>query len=305
MIAIVTRPLNMEPDDLVRDAALYAASRQVFGCGKRPEACLVMAIRRGIEDETSLTPLPTEQRYELAGWHPGGVDLSVDLPDDQGRVSMEMKFDHPDEAIWDAIKLADIAASNPASPIAASYLIYVAEADIWKDEPVTKLFADRKDWGGRAIERWPSAWLGLLKGGRGLRPTRTVSQLRVTPLPMERLAVHPDYWIRILRVEPSYEAIDQEYDRDGWPMGYEPPPGMREEGRRADQMRQTGIDPNVERDPCHGYPWYSKWSRARLKAVVPDLDDEAYECLRQRLARERQWTEEAGDLPWVDSLRHA
>lgn len=65
-----------KPDDLIQAAVRYAAARPVFGCGKKPEACLVEAIRRAIEDTSGLSPLPTEQRYELPGWHPGGVDLS-------------------------------------------------------------------------------------------------------------------------------------------------------------------------------------------------------------------------------------
>ena len=43
---------------------------------------------------------------------------------------MEMKVDRPDESLWDAIKLADIAAIEPSPPIAGAYLVYAAGLDL-------------------------------------------------------------------------------------------------------------------------------------------------------------------------------
>jgi hypothetical protein len=59
----------------------------------------------------------------------------------------------------------------------------------------------------------------------------------------------------------------------------------------------------TETDPCHGYPWYLRWTDRRLAQVMCETSDNgAFDCLRRRLATERGWRE-AELRARVDPLR--
>jgi hypothetical protein len=96
----------------------------------------------------------------------------ADFADGSGRLLGEAKVDKPDEALWDALKLADISRIVPG--IHGAYLIYAAKEQRWTpgiDGAALFLTGSTRAWGAREmIERWPRAWAGLLRGGRGIRP---------------------------------------------------------------------------------------------------------------------------------------
>jgi hypothetical protein len=110
--------------------------------------------------------------------------------------------------------------------------------------------------------------------------------------------------VRVARVAPVTDAAPQEYDADGWPVGGKAPPVLRARVRRAlarDQSKRRTAPPGV--DPCHGYPWYPRWTDRRLGDVVREIGaDDAFDCLRRRLASERGWRE-AELRARVDPLR--
>jgi hypothetical protein len=63
------------------------------------------------------------------------------------------------------------------------------------------------------------------------------------------------------------------------------------------------VAPAPETDPCHGYPWYLRWTDRRLAQGVCEIsDNDAFDCLRRRLATERGWRE-AELRARVDPLR--
>jgi hypothetical protein len=176
--------------------------------------------------------------------------------------------------------------------------------ELWAKVQESAFFEEGRNWQARElIARWPAAWANLLVGGRGVRPATSVIGLGVTPRPGAELVHSPGIEIRVLRVTPFPGHDPERYDTDGWPISYDPPAGLREKVRRADRERLAGAASEVGHDPCHGYPWYRSWTRARLKAVVPRLDEDAFRCLRSRLASERGWAEDEQDLQWVDTLR--
>ncbi len=279
--------------------------------GERPEAALVGAIRRGLDHVGEVRVHPSEVRYrELTGWTrpPGGVDIVADLLDGAGRLLMEAKVDKPYEAPWDALKLADICRLVPN--IGAAYLVYACRAQVWSSATdASELFLGdtERSWSAREmVERWPRAWAGLIVGGRGIRPRRTNAQITLAPVCATQLPID-SFCVRVVRVAPVPSLGEQEFDEDGWPIGYEPPNGIRAEVRAAEERQQADErrrDEPQERDPCHGYPWYRRWTDYRLGVVVRDIgkDDDAFACLRRRLAVERSWQEHELRAR-VDSLR--
>ena len=76
--------------------------------------------------------MPNEPRYALRGWtrRPGGMDLAFDWG--PRRAPLECKVDKPDEALWDALKLADILCEYD---VEAAYLLYDATDVIWREHP--------------------------------------------------------------------------------------------------------------------------------------------------------------------------
>lgn len=298
----------MNLDDIVKRALAGVAAAPIYTGEKPPEASLVVAMRRRLADDPALDVLDGEPRYRLPHWtrDPGGVDIAADV-DAEGRVLFEAKVGKPDEALWDAIKLADITASSPTPPILASYLLYDGDQATWRSEiEGAGLFLQDEQARGVAemIEQWPRAWRWLLIGGRGIRPHRSTSLLNFSPVMAVSLEAHPGRTLRLVRVGPAGES-PQEFDDDGWPVGYEPPADLRLRERNADRwLSADRPQPPADRDPCHGYPWYAMWTQSRLNALVPNLDDEAYGCLRARLNRERAWSE-AELRERVDPLRES
>jgi hypothetical protein len=296
-------------DHLIVAAVKRAAKEPFYGGPQSPEANLVAALRRGLAQAPRATPLPSEESYDLDGWtrlpgipgktFPGGVDLVADL-DAGGRILIEAKRDKPWEALWDAIKLADIIESRPSSPIVAAYLIYDGTEKVWRPTTeVAELFLRPvRDW--RVLEliaEWPNAWLRLLGGGRGIRPRDTVMGINFrAPFDMA-LGAYQGRVLRVLRVIPQPAQLPQHFDPDGWPIDYDPPSGLREAGRAADQalLADVGKPPNpspaVETDECHGYPWYSMWTTPRIADVLKTVDAAGVACLRNRLKNERNWPE--------------
>jgi hypothetical protein len=82
---------------------------------KRREAALVAAFRDVLGSLPDIASAGREARYRnLPGWTrpPGGVDVFADLSDGAGRLLCELKVDKSQEALWDALKLADICLAN-------------------------------------------------------------------------------------------------------------------------------------------------------------------------------------------------
>jgi hypothetical protein len=280
--------------EILANALGEVAGRRACSPAARPEAHLVAVVRAALGD--AATVVAGEPRYELPGWtrRPGGVDLACDHGG--RRILVECKVDKPDEALWDALKLADILRQHD---VEAAYLLHDATDVIWHDHPVATLFTGPiQRWKVRdLIARWPKAWGDLLYGGRGIRPRESVAALDVEPA--AAVALTPARTARLLRITPVRSRHRQHFDDDGWPTGYEPPRNLRIASRF---VATTGPPPGDLCETCHGHPWYSRFSQTRLEQLVPSLDDAAYACLRRRLGTERNWTE--NDLRTrVDPLR--
>jgi hypothetical protein len=288
-------PLPLHAVDNVITNALHDAIAQGIGVSdRRPEAALVGAIADALtaRQDASVT---REVRYRnLPGWTrpPGGVDLALDGVA-AGRVLIEMKVDKPEEALWDALKLGDILR---VEDLAAAYLVYTGTERTWREGVEgAALFLSGRTWSALdLIERWPRAWAGLLEGGRGIQPRRGVGAITIFPVCWIDAGDEPGHSVQIARVAPVMGASPQEYDNDGWPIDFTPPPGLRARVQRALTRQQTRprVGPSPETDPCHGYPWYPRWTDPRLTQVVRAIDDnDAFDCLRRRLATERGWQE--------------
>jgi hypothetical protein len=297
-------------DALVDDIVRRAASTRIYSGPSHLEAHLVDAVRRAFREDGQAAPSVAEPRYELRGWtrSPGGVDLLASPCDGSGTVLMEMKVGKPDEGLWDAVKLADILTHTPSA--VAAYLIYGGSSARWVAKtPVAALFLNPPACAAvrELIARWPAAWGDLLFGGKGIRPQTSTATLAFSLVGSHKARHHPGHQIKVLRVQPSGDDRET-YDADGWPTGYEPPEGLRAKVLASEERRRLrmleGSSPADERDPCHGYPWYAKWTQSRLIAVVPWLDPPAYACLRNRLHRERKWREDELRAR-VDPLRAA
>jgi hypothetical protein len=209
---------------------------------------------------------------------------------------MEMKVGKPDESIWDAIKLADVQAYAPT--VRAGYLISDAK---WNDGAEgSSLFVrlpTRTKSCRELIAESPAAWAGTMVGGNGIRPRTSVGAVELTWVWQAALARHPGRRLIAVRVRPDSAACRETYDAEGFPVGYEPTAGLRAKVRRADEHlahAATGTpEPGTSTDPCHGYPWYERWTQQRIVAVVRVIADDhaARACLRRRLAVERGWNE--------------
>ncbi|MFZ1154640.1 MAG: hypothetical protein WAN93_07025 [Solirubrobacteraceae bacterium] len=262
--------------------------------GGRPEAALVGAIADADTLRRLHASVAREVRYQkLSGWtrQPGGVDLALEGVA-AGRVLIEMKVDKPHEVLWDALKLCDIL---NAEDLTTAYLIYAGTARTWREEVEgADLFLTGGMWRTLdLIAQWPRAWASLLEGGKGIRPHRGVGAITITPVSW--IVMHDDlgHSVQIVRVAPVVDASSQEYDDDGWPLGFTPPRGLRSRVRSTLARQQTDQRLTAaQTDPCHGYPWYPRWTARRLAEVVPEIaHTDAFDCLRQRLAAERRWTE--------------
>lgn len=143
------------------------------------------------------------------------------------------------------------------------------------------------------IARWPRAWASLLEGGKGIRPRRGVGAIAITPVSWIVTHDAQGHSVQIARVAPVVDTLPQEYDDDGWPLGFTPPRSLRSRVRSTLTRQQTGQRlAAAQTDPCHGYPWYPRWTDRRLADVVSEIGHTgAFDCLRQRLAAERGWTE--------------
>jgi hypothetical protein len=287
-------PLPAHAADNLVTNAVHDAIETMALSGRRPEASLVSAIADADSLRKRRASVVHEVRYrKLSGWtrQPGGVDLALDGVA-AGRVFMEMKVGKPEEALWDALKLGDILSVEEH---ATAYLIYAGTAHAWCDEVAgADLFLTGGTW--RALDliaRWPQAWADLLVGGRGIRPRRGVGAIEITPVNWINTRDALGYSVQVARVARVTEALPQEYDDDGWPVGFTPPHGLRSRVRRAltrQQRRQRAVAP--ETDPCHGYPWYPRWTDRRLADVVREIGTtNAFRCLRHRLATDRGWSE--------------
>jgi hypothetical protein len=291
-------------DNVIANAVEEAVATGIGATGRRPEAAMVgvIADALAVRKDASVT---REIRYRLQGWTrpPGGVDLVVEGVA-AGPVLMEMKVEKPEEALWDALKLADILMMEE---LGAGYLVYAGTKRSWHEEvDGADLFLSCGTWRARdLIERWPRAWAGLLEGGRGIRPSRGVGAITVTPVCWINVGGEPGYSVRVARVAPVRDVSQQEYDGDGWPVGIKPPHGLRARVRGAliRQRASQGVEPAPETDPCHGYPWYRRWTNRRLAWVIKEIGgNDAFDCLRRRLATERGWRE-AELRARVDPLR--
>jgi hypothetical protein len=295
------------PDQIVADAVRRTATTDIYG-DSMLESRLTGAIRRALENDKDVRLVSTEKKYKLPDWSrsPGGVDLIAQLRDGS-LLLMEMKLGKPDEGIWDALKLADICLLKDGLPPFITYLLHDGEDRAWQSAKETvELYRDgERRWGAREmIESWPNAWLGLLVGGRGIRPRAGVGGIVTRMVTSTSLQAHDGRTIRVVGIEPDRSLERQDYDLDGWPLGFKPPQALRDSGRAADEaLREPVILPIApETDPCHGYPWFERWTVQRAVAAAADLSDDAYQCMRARLTTERNWSE--GDLYPVDRARH-
>ena len=246
-------------DEIVARSVREAADDLFYVPRKRPEFLLVAAVRRGLSADPRVRLVDGTPGYALPDWTrpPGGIDACVDLTDGRGRIAMEMKVGKPDESIWDAIKLADIQVFD--ARVRAGYLI--SDADWSPGAQGSALFAHRppRTRSSRAlIAESPRAWAGTMIGGRGIRPRASVGGIELTWVTQAPLARHPGRRLIAVRVLPHRGARAETYDEEGFPVGYEPPPGLRAKVRRADEQRAqvalAGPEFGDRTDGCHGYP---------------------------------------------------
>lgn len=281
-------------DNLITNAVHDAIETEMDLSRRRPEAVFVGAIADADSLRRQGASITREARYrKLRSWtrQPGRVDLALDRGGAAGRVLMEMKVGKPEEALWDALKLGDILIEEA---VATAYLIYAGTTRAWREEVAgADLFLTGGTWHALdLVARWPQAWADLLEGGRGIRPRRGVGALQITPVSWIYGRDAHGHSVQVARVAPIMDAPPQEYDDDGWPVGYTPPRGLRSRVRRTLADQQAGQQAASENDPCHDYPWYSRWTDRRLADVVREIrNPDAFACLRRRLATERRWSE--------------
>jgi hypothetical protein len=286
-------------DGVIAKCVERAAQDLHYQPGERPEAVLVRAVRRALAQDARVQLVDGEPRYALRGWTrpPGGVDVAAELADGTGRLAIETKVGKPEESIWDAIKLADVQVFEPrvraGCLVSDAYWSAGAAGSILFERASPRRFACRE-----LVSMFPSAWAWAMIGGYGIRPCRSVGGVKVAWVAEAPLAHHPDRRLVAVRVLPDRKAPEEVYDPEGFPRGYEPPHGLRAKVRRADEERErlpaAALAAADSIDPCHGYPWYRKWSQQRIVAVLRSLGDDrdARECLRRRLAAERNWHEQ-------------
>lgn len=290
--------LVVDLDDIVTSAVAYAASDLRYIHGERPEALLVRSLRAGFGRDSRVKLVDGTPVYRLPGWTrpPGGVDVVVDLADGSGRLGIEAKVGKPDESIWDAIKLADV--QDLDARVRTANL--VSDAQWAGHEQGTELFEQtptRQRSCRELIANSPGAWTGTMIGGKGIRPRSTVGGVHLTWVTEAPLTRHRGRRLVAVRVEPDRNATREHYDEQGFPTGYEPPSNLRAKVVHADLVlaqQAAGMPaPGDSTDPCHGYPWYVRWTQQRIASVLQFIgeDHAARACLRQRLARERAWQE--------------
>lgn len=289
-------PQTESADIVVSDMVRHAARSLTYVPGERPETTLVNTLVAALRTHPQVNDVGTEGSHTLTNWtrKPGRIDVHARLNGKPAPTLIaEAKVGKPDESGWDAIKLADLL--HRERPNAVAYLL---SDRTWPTHaPLAPIFAATEELTIQVtdlIARWPAAWLGVLIGGRGIRPTTSVATLVFTPVAKAPVAHHAGHELVALRIAPGARTSQLAYDADGWPEGYEPPAGMRARGREADEKLKAGsaAAPADSYDPCHQYPWFKRWSQSRLDEIAPGLDDDAYRCLRRRLMRERNWTEE-------------
>lgn len=285
-------------DGIVSRSLERAARELVYIPGERPETLLGAALRRGFAHDSRVRVVAGTPKFPLPNWTrpPGGVDLVVDLEDETGRLGIELKVGKPDESLWDAIKLADVQVFEPQ--LRAGYL--VSDANWADDGEGSELFLQlpaRTRSCRDLISESPADWAGTMIGGRGIRPCTSVGAVELKWIAEASLARQPGRRLVAVRVLPDRAAPRETYDALGFPIGYEPPGALRAKIRLADEdlARAAGAvsGPAASTDPCHGYPWYDRWSQPRIVSVLRGIghDKAARSCLRRRLALERDWQE--------------
>lgn len=286
-------------DSIVAGGVSRAAGKLVYVSGERPECLLDREVRQGLRQDERVSVVAGTPKYLLRNWTrpPGGVDVVLDLADGTGQLAIELKVSKPDESIWDAIKLADVQVFD--SRVRAGYLVsdnkWLAGAE------GSELFEEippRAPTCRDLIAASPAAWTGTMIGGRGIRPRTSVGGIKLTFVARATLKNYGDRDLITVRVLPRRDIPEETYDAQGFPIGYEPPAGLRAKVVRADEhlARTTRGCAGASEctDPCHGYPWFRRWSQQRIELVLRCIgeDPAARACLRRRLALERNWEED-------------
>ena len=150
-----------------------------FGAvGAGNESLLHRGLRDALRRDGMVRVLETEgrlQRQEI-GWTraPGGIDVVATRGSGHAEYALgvECKIGKPDELLWDAIKLAQRCDDSPWNHgLEAGALVVELKASHeprgtpWFDLSVNEVDVMT------AIAQWPEAWYGLMRGGRGIRPT--------------------------------------------------------------------------------------------------------------------------------------
>jgi hypothetical protein len=182
---------------------------------------------------------------------PGPIDLVWDL-DTSSCGAVELKIRKPDELIWDLIKVAEHTAGDERAFGFAAICVQIELSDFALEGGALVAGEQSRVQNPLAwIERWRQAWLKLMCGGRGIRPTSVPSALRLgAPL----LVGRPDaaHW-RIVPVVAADHGVREPLDEWGWPSAL----GSRPDGwdaavHAADIYRSSPSKPQVMID-CHGY----------------------------------------------------
>lgn len=223
--------------DAVERAVRTAAASDPYP-ERRLEGALVRAVQSQLDADPAVDSTRREARAREDGWtrRPGGVDLVVDAGG--CRAGLEFKLDHADQCLWDALKLC-------GEPFDLRALVVEAAEYVWRDpsRAGTEFLAPGDTlvtWKTtELIARWPVAWRDLMIGGRGIRPTRSVSTFATVGGMDEQLAAHPGHRIRVRWITPR-EAESVAFDAIGWPSGCgAPPDGFARAVRAADANRRS------------------------------------------------------------------
>lgn len=227
----------MLPRQLIAEAVTATAVRLEGGYAtdvKRREDRLRQALLASLEEQEQVLEVRTspEWRPEMPFWpwsadgkkKLGGFDCAIRfVGDDSYSLVIELKWTHHgyvnalDEAIWDALKLAQASATLPG--VTHGLLVYLAPLKAWNTPPrFGELFDECFASTRSLLSNHEAIWRWCLETGSAARPTKLPPFLQTSPIAAAALTLNGEAWeLRAALARANGEPwID--LDPDGFPI---------------------------------------------------------------------------------------